>query len=208
MRGCWPPAIADTRPRGQIPQPGSAGVFSGRQCAAAFANARAQLRDRAPRFAGSGECRLRFHMCDPIHVEAPLADGDEDAMSYAPTEATAYIPAALGVEIVASRNGVESAPTLAIETQEQLFSYYPVSRPYEPRQQGETVAARSDGQSGQQNAAILAPDHFEPFSRRKPFAGSTTFTASALGAIESSTASGDETAEARRMRLRNAPFIE
>jgi hypothetical protein len=195
----------------------SAGAFNGRECAAAFANARAQLYDQAPRFARSSECRLRFHICEPVRVDPAAdeqgADGAPDAMSYAPSDETAYAPAALGVEIVASRNGAVAAPTLAIETPERLFPYYPVARPYEPGQEGQSIAARSDDAARrdrreQQNAAILAPDHFEPFSRRKPVAGATTFTASALGAIEATAPSVGESVEDRRMRLRNAPFVE
>lgn len=192
----------------------AAGAFSGRECAAAFANARAQLHDRAPRFAGSGECRLHFRICEPVPVETSAEDagpeGGSDAMSYAPMEETAFAPSALGVEIVASRNGVVAAPTLAIETPERLFPYFPVTRPYEPGQEGQSIAAKSDGANRreQQNAAILAPDHFEPFSRRRPVAGATTFTASALGAIQATARPGGESPEERRMRLRNAPFVE
>ncbi len=188
----------------------ASGAFSARECAAAFANAHAQLQDRAPRFSSSAECRLHFRMCELIRTEAP----SEDAMSYAPAEELAYAPSALGVEIFASQNGVEAAPTLAVETRERLFPYYPVSKPYEPEQEGASMQARESvgekpGRREQQNAAILSPDHFEPFSRRKPVAGATTFTASALGAIENATSgSGDESREARRMRLRNAPFVE
>ncbi len=127
-------------------------------------------------------------------------------MSYAPVEEPSYAPSALGVEIVASPNGVEAAPTLAVETRERLFPYYPVSKVYEPEQEGRSEAARGDGERERQNAAILSPDHFEPFSKRKPVAGATTFTASALGAIEAS--SSRETRDERRMRLRNAPFVE
>lgn len=189
----------------------ASGAFSPRECAAAFANAHAQLQDRAPRFASSAECRLHFRICELIRTES----SSEDAMSYAPAEELAYAPSALGVEIAASPNGVEAAPTLAVETRERLFPYYPVSKPYEPGQEGASVQVRDDlgKRSGdrreQQNAAILSPDHFEPFSRRRPVAGATTFTASALGAIqEAAGGPGDETREARRMRLRNAPFVE
>jgi hypothetical protein len=188
----------------------ASGAFSPRECAAAFANARAQLQDRAPRFAGSGECRLHYRICEPIRVETP----SEDAMSYAPAEEVSFAPSALGVEIVASSNGVEAAPTLAVETRERLFPYYPVSKPYEAQQEGASVQARDESgekrsRREQQNAAILSPDHFEPFSRRNPIAGATTFTASALGAIQSAAGDPrDESREARRMRLRNAPFVE
>jgi uncharacterized protein YgiB involved in biofilm formation len=180
----------------------SSGVFTVRECASAFSNAHAQLRDRAPRFAAGAECRLHFHICQLV----PADPGPEDAMSYAPVEEPSYAPSALGVEMVASANGVEAAPTLAVETRERLFAYYPVSKVYEFEQEGRSEAARGDGNHERQNAAILSPDHFEPFSKRKPVAGATTFTASALGAIAAS--SGNESRDERRMRLRNAPFVE
>lgn len=177
------------------------GAFSARECAAAFANARAQLRDLSPRFAGSGECRLHFRICELSRDETPV----EDAISYAPDERPAYVPAALGVEMIAAANGVQAAPTLAIETPTRLFPYYPVSKSYRAEPKAESVQARNEAQ----NAAILSPDHFEPFSRRKPVAGATTFTASALGAIEGAVSDfRGETREERQMRLRNAPFIE
>jgi hypothetical protein len=180
----------------------ASGAFTARECAAAFANANAQLRDRAPRFAAGGECRLHFRICQQIHVDPPA----EDAMSYAPVEEIAYAPSALGVEMVASPKGVEAAPTLAVETAERLFPYYPVSKLYEPEQEGESAATKGEAPE-RQNAAILSPDHFEPFSKRKPIAGATTFTASALGAIEANS-SRSESQEERRMRLRTAPFVE
>lgn len=181
----------------------ASGIFSPHECAMAFSNARAQVRDRAPRFAGGAECRLHFHICQIGRTED--AGGAGGALSYAEAEEPVYVPTALGVEMVASANGVEAAPTLAVETPTRLFPYYPVSRVYEPEPQGQSVQAKGE----QQNAAILAPDHFEPFSKRKPFAGATTFTASALGAIEGATGNlNGESREDRRMRLRNAPFVE
>jgi hypothetical protein len=178
----------------------TSGIVSPRECAAAFANAQAQLRDRAPRFGSASECRLRFRLCDVARPETPV----EDTMSYAPTEEAFFTPAALGVEIVVSAKGVEAAPTLAIETPTRIFPYYPVSRPYSPERREE--AARPDPQ----NAAILPPDHFEPFAKRTPFAGATTFTASALGAIAGATHAPQklETAEERRQRLKSAPFVQ
>lgn len=180
----------------------ASGAFTARECAAAFANARLQLRDRAPRFASAGECRLKFRLCETAQGEPRAAE----AMSYAPPEdAVAYTPMALGVEIVASARGAEAAPTLAIDTRARLFPYYPVSRAYEPR--------RDDAaQFGavQENPGILPPDRFEPFSKRKAIGGVTTFTASALGAIDAAThdPGEKETPEQRRARLKAAPFIE
>jgi len=187
----------------------ASGAFSGRECAAAFANAHAQLEDRAPRFASSADCRLHFRICEPLRLSSP--SDSQDPMSFAPAEELSYAPSALGVEIVASPDGVVEAPSLAVETRERLFPYYSVSRAYEPGQEGASVHARGEagGKREQQNAAILSPDYFEPFSKRKPFVGATTFTASALGAIQGAAGDpGNESREERRMRLRNAPFVD
>ncbi|WP_424363014.1 DUF1190 domain-containing protein [Methylocystis parvus] len=177
-------------------------AFSARECAAAFINARAQLRDRAPRFSSAGECRIKFRMCEAAREEPQSGE----AMAYAQEEdAVAYTPMALGVEMVASARGAEAAPTLAVDTRARLFPYFPVSRPYEPhRDEPAQIGAVEE------NPSILAPGRFEPFSKRKAIGSVTTFTASALGAIEGATheAGPAETPEQRRARLKAAPFIE
>lgn len=179
----------------------ASGAFAARECAAAFANARAQLRDKSPRFSGSAECRLHFRLCERLAADAT----DGGALPYAAEEEEEiYAPAALGVEMIASARGVEAAPTLAVETPNRIFPYFPVSKSYEA-QEGETAQAKAV----QEKAAILAPDRFVPFSTRKPFTGEVTFAATALGAIEGATAgaSPDETREQRRLRLKSAPFV-
>lgn len=177
-------------------------AFSARECAAAFANAREQLRDRAPRFASAGECRIKFRLCEVAREEPQ----PEEAMAYAPDEdAVAYAPMALGVEMVASARGAEAAPTLAVDTRARLFPYFPVSRPYEARRDEPAQLGAVE-----ENPSILAPDRFEPFSKRKAIGSVTTFTASALGAIEGAThePGPSETPEQRRARLKAAPFIQ
>lgn len=178
----------------------ASGAFSPRECAGAFANARAQMRDKAPRFAAIGECRLHFRLCQPTLDEAPAGD----VLSYAPAEEPTYAPQALGVEMIASPRGVEAAPTLAVETPKPLFRYFPVSKVYEA-DDGQTEQAKASPDE----TAILSPDRFVPFARRKPFTGETTFAATALGAIEGATSSSPmETREQRRQRLRSAPFVQ
>jgi len=177
------------------------GAFSPRECAAAFANARLQLRDRAPRFATAAECRLKFRLCEISRAETR----EDDAMAYAPADAPAFTPLALGVEMIASPRGAEAAPTLAIDTRARLFSYYPVSRPYEARR-----VETAPFETARETPGILSADRFEPFSKRKPSGSVTTFTASALGAIEGAThdQASAETPEQRRNRLKSAPFVE
>ncbi|MBL1256609.1 DUF1190 domain-containing protein [Methylocystis sp. Sn-Cys] len=180
----------------------ASGAFTDRECAGAFANAQLQLRALAPRFDSSADCRMRFRLCTASRT-GPQAG---DALGYATQdEAVVFTPMALGVEMVASAKGAGAAPTLAVDTPARLFPYAPVSRPYEPLRPG------FDPPGGlPENAAILAADHFEPFSKRKPFGGPMTFTASALGAIVGAThdAASAETREQRRARLKTAPFVE
>lgn len=177
----------------------ASGAFTARECAGAFANAQLQLRALAPRFDSSSACRMRFRLCTAARMDAQ----EGEALGYAQDEAVVFTPMALGVEMIASTRGAESAPTLAIDTPTRLFPYVPVARPYEPPRPG------SD-QLEEKNVTILAADHFEPFSKRKPFDGPMTFTASALGAIVGAThdVSPTETREQRRARLRTAPFME
>ncbi|WP_442756662.1 DUF1190 domain-containing protein [Methylocystis sp. JAN1] len=180
----------------------ASGAFSPRECAAAFANARLQLRDIAPRFASAAECRLKFRLCEIIRPEPQ----GEDAMAYAPADdAASYTPMALGVEMVASARGAEAAPTLAIDTRARLFPYFPVSHAYQPRRDDPAQLGAVE-----ENPSILSADRFEPFSKRKPVGSVTTFTASALGAIEGAThdSAPAETPEQRRARLKAAPFFE
>lgn len=170
-------------------------AFTARECAAAFINAKAQLEDRAPRFESSGDCRLRFRLCEVRWME-PQQD---QALAYAETDAVAFMPMALGVELIRTERGVEAAPTLAVDTPTKLFPYFPVSLTYEARMSLQL-----------ENSAILSADRFEPFSQRQPFTGATTFIPAALGAIEGapSGSASYETREERRARLKNAPFVE
>jgi hypothetical protein len=179
----------------------ASGAFTERECAAAFANAREQLRDRAPRFSSAGDCRLRFRMCETSRSES----GQGDAMAYAASESVAFTPLALGVEMTASAKGVLAAPTLAVDTPTRLFPYFPVSRPYEARDREPARSAQTET-----NAAILSADRFEPFSKRKPVAGASSFTVTVLGAIEGATQrdAASETSEERRARLKSAPFVD
>lgn len=179
----------------------ASGAFTLRECAAAFQNARLQLRDRAPRFASASECQLKFRLCEAIRAEAR----EGDAMAYAPDDAApVYTPMALGVEMIGSAKGAEAAPTLAIDMRARIFPYFPVARPYEARRDEPARLGEA-----QENPAILSADRFEPFPKRK-LGSVTTFTASALGAIEGATRDSDamETPEQRRARLKAAPFVE
>lgn len=176
-------------------------LFNSDECAAAFANAAAELRDRAPHFRSNADCRARFRLCDIAHSRGT----NDEATSYAPTEEISYTPVALGVEIVVSINGVDAAPTLAVDLPRRVFPFFPISQPYQ-NQHNEAEMIRSE----QRNRDILAPDHFEPLSRRLPLKGASTFTPSAVGTIEVATSKPgkSETTDERRHRLKQAPLID
>lgn len=172
-------------------------IFTQKECAAAFANAREQLLDLAPRFSSGGECRLRFQLCE-------IRGGglqDEEAMAYAEAETPViYTPVALGVEMFATANGVEASPTLAVDTPGKLFPRFPVSEVYERREMREDA---------DRYGAILPADRFQPFPKRKSLDVSQVFRPFALGAIdEKRRPASQETPAARRERLKNAPFME
>lgn len=171
-------------------------IFTEKECVAAFANAREQLFDHAPRFSSGGECRLRFQLCEVLGG----GPQDEEAMAYAETEEpTIYTPLAIGVEMSETVNGVEAAPTLAVDTPAKLFPRFPVSARYERRE------AREDAD---RYGAILPADRFQPFPKRKPLDVNQVFRPFALGAIEKTRRpASQETPEARRERLKNAPFV-
>ncbi|HEY8127044.1 MAG TPA: DUF1190 domain-containing protein [Methylocystis sp.] len=170
-------------------------AFTRQECASAFANAREQLLDLAPRFSSGGECRLRFQLCE-ISGAGPL---EEEAVAYAEAEEpVAYTPVAIGVEMAATMNGVEAAPTLAIDGPAKLFPRFPVSQIYERREEADRYGA------------ILPADRFQPFPKRKPMDVRQIFRPFALGALDEGGERpvSQETPQERRERLRNAPFVE
>jgi hypothetical protein len=173
-----------------------AAAFRKRECDAAFANAEAELRDRAPSFDSRSECRLKYHFCEARRIE-PL-DAEE-------TEAIAYSPLALGVEMVAAARGVVAAPVLAVETPPSLFPRYPVAREYVARMKepprDEALAYN----------AILPADRFAPFPKNSAAGAIASFVPVAPSAADDApltVASQEETPQERRARLRNAPFVE
>ncbi|PPD46208.1 MAG: hypothetical protein CTY15_02245 [Methylocystis sp.] len=185
----------------------ASGAFTRAECVAAFINSSALMQDRAPRFSSSSECRQRFQLC-----ELRPAEGERsEAAAYAETDALAYAPVALGVEMILTARGVEAAPTLAVETSAQLFPRLPVSRSYEPEEATPPETKLLAGQT-----TILRADRFEPFPKKKPMDVQAAFSPFAAGGFEPSPlreaathdADAQESLAERRARLRRAPFIE
>ena len=171
------------------------GAFRKRDCAAAFANAEAELRDLAPTFATRADCRLKFHYCEARQIRSEGEDADS----------IAYSPLALGVEMTASARGVEAAPVLAVETPPSLFPPHPVSREYLAR------ARESSEDDALAYNAILPAHRFAPFPKNSAAGALAKFATPAPRAEEEppvDIASHEETPEERRARLKNAPFVE
>lgn len=162
----------------------ASGVFSRQECAIAFTNALAELRDRAPTFRSIVECRLRFALCEPRR------DG------------SGYAPVGLGVEIVVSPHGARVAPALAVEAPGALFPLVPVTQDYAAQ---ETPTQQDDGRLDRRDDNILPADRFEPFAKRPRIEARFSFY---NAAPESAGAPPPETPEQRRARLRAAPFVE
>jgi hypothetical protein len=103
--------------------------------------------------------------------------------------------------MAATMNGVEAAPTLAIDGPAKLFPRFPVSQIYERRE------AREEAD---RYGAILPADRFQPFPQRKPMDVRQIFRPFALGALDEGGGRpvSQETPQERRERLRNAPFVE
>ncbi len=134
--------------------------------------------------AASAGCPLSSGPCDPIRSRAQIAD----ALSYAPA-ADPIFPSA----ITPSGRRAKAVPASPLKKAAYPFT----SRSH--------WAIRVGGE----NDSILSPDRFVPFSNHPPFTGQATFAAAALGEIEGvPTDSAAETREQRRLRLKNAPFIE
>jgi hypothetical protein len=182
----------------------ASGAFAKEECASAFENASAQLRDRSPRFPSGDDCRARFHLCE---LRRHAFDGE--SLADAEPEAVVYSPVALGVEMVVTAQGVEAAPTLAVET--QLFPRFPISRRY-----GEDMPQPAAKPLFSSNVAILAADRFQPFPKPgarevEDFAAEPETTRPpATGAVAeaSQASSSEETPAERRARLRNAPLVQ
>jgi len=98
--------------------------FDRMQCAIAFANAAAEMRARAPRYANGVDCKIQFSVCE--------------------REAGAgYAPAMLGIEIVDSAGGL-AVPTLATQAPNGLFRPRSIRR-IEPPPLSETGLPQSAG---------------------------------------------------------------
>jgi hypothetical protein len=161
----------------------SAGIFRRRECEIAFSNAQTELQERTETFSSRRRCEARYRLCEK-------SDSDE----------AAYRPVLLGVEIMGRRERWAVAPVLGIETP-RLFSGRPISRIVAPRPMTERwtpILAGDRFRLGAAGAATASAESFDEDGSFDPMAH----------APEPAAIATRESADARRERLRSAPFVE
>lgn len=166
----------------------ASGVFTRQECAMAFSNALAALRDRAPSFASVVECRIRFALCEPRRDRA------------------GYSPVGLGIEIILSARGPRVTPAMAVETPASLFPQVPITTEYVAR--AAVLSAAPDASTELGDSDILPSDRFEPFAKRPQIKAQFSFNYASLGEIDGGRRDSQETPEQRRARLRAAPLVQ
>lgn len=173
----------------------ASGLFDQKQCANAFANALAEMRERAPSFATRIDCHLRFGLCEKREIDAAAPPGVGVRGRFAPVM--------LGVEIFDRIGGGVAAPVLAVANPRGLFRERTIRR---------LDVARPSAAPGDVGGTKPDPGAAAP-SVPPPPPGDA-------GRVEADNDSGSrkpsdaetprrsETPDQRRERLRNAPFIE
>jgi hypothetical protein len=167
----------------------ASGEFRKWECETAFANAAEQLYNQAPSFPSKADCQLQFRLCGRRPSES---DSDAD-----------YAPLALGIEIANTPEGSIAAPALAVETPAGMLPPRPVSRAFGGRRMDKSEPRNVE----------LAPrtDRFEPFFggrviEQRTFIRQSSFMT--LAPEKTNNAPTLETLQDRRLRIKNAPFIE
>lgn len=161
----------------------SAGIFRRRECEIAFSNAQTELQERTETFSTRRRCEARYRLCEK-------SDSDE----------AVFRPVLLGVEIMGRRERWAVAPVLGIETP-RLFSGRPISRIIAPRPMTERWTPILAGDRFRLGAAGAATASAESFDEDGSFDATTH-------APEPAAIATRESADARRERLRSAPFVE
>jgi hypothetical protein len=160
----------------------SSGIFRRRECEIAFANAQTELQERTESFSSRGRCEARYRLCEK-------RDGDE----------TVYRPVLLGVEIIGGRDHWSVAPLLGVETP-RLFSGRPISRLVAPRPMTERWTPILAGGRFRLGKAGAETASAEPFDE-------ADFEMQAKEPEPAAYATR-ESPDARRERLRSAPFVQ
>jgi hypothetical protein len=159
----------------------SSGIFRRRDCEIAFINAQTDVRTRTETFRSRGGCEARYRLCE----KAESADG-------------VWRAALLGVEIVEGKRDHWSATPVLGADMPRLFANRPISKLIEPLTEAW--------------APILPSGRFR-------LGGPATATANAESvdalereeetpAAQTAMRMTRESADARRERLRSAPYVE
>jgi len=165
----------------------ASGKFDRRECDNAFSNAFAQMRVRRLVFTSKIECAIRFRLCE----RPDNASGD----------AGLFGPVMLGVEIVPGRGGAAATPVFAVENPHGLFAPTPIR----------VAWAAPNGSAPATERADLPTDHFATVDPRGVRAQWAHFQPRRLvvhASARENFGSDRESEEARRARLREAPFVQ
>jgi hypothetical protein len=170
-------------------------AFDRTECDGAFGSALQQIGLRDFVFASQFECVARFRFCERVTAGA-------DARR-------SFRPVLLGIEIVRGPRGCHAKPVFAVETPPELLA---------PRPQTSVVARTREGRGAATNALTpprlsLGPpvDHFASVDflaikrRWSGFQRDAEISPSVSAATDMQPR---ETAQQRRERLQNAPFVE
>jgi hypothetical protein len=162
----------------------AAGIFSRIECDNAFDNASAELRAQRLVFSSRIDCLVEFRLCE--------RQGDDGA----------YTPVMLGVEIVKGRGGGLATPVLAVPTRQGLLPPQPIAS-----LEGTASELGADGPE----PVSLPTDHFQRLDPKDVREASGRFrrpdeTFSSVFLLDAPPPR--ETAQQRRARLQEAPFVE
>jgi len=172
-------------------------LFSKQECDDGFGDALAEIRARGLTFMSQFECVARFRLCERVD---PGAEADSKH---------AFRPTLLGIEIARGPGGRLSKPVFAIETSPELFP---------PNPTVSAVPLATEARGGQESvqrvrrpSAELPVDHFEVVDSQEIKRRWASFQLKAEDPSSAPVAAESrqrETAQQRRERLQNAPYIE
>jgi hypothetical protein len=172
-------------------------LFSKQECDDGFGDALAEIRARGLTFMSQFECVARFRLCERVGLGAE-ADSKH-----------AFRPTLLGIEIARGPGGRLSKPVFAVETSPELFPPKPIVSAVPPAP--EARGGQESVQKVRRPSAELPVDHFEvvdSWEIKKRWASFQLKAEDPPTAPAVAESRQHETAQQRRERLQNAPYIE
>ncbi len=170
-------------------------LFSKQECDNGFGDALAEIRGLT--FVSQFECVARFRLCERVGGGAEADSKD------------AFRPTLLGIEIARGPGGRLSKPVFAVETPSELFPPKPPVS--DVPQAAEARGAQGSVQKVRRPSAELPVDHFElvdSWEIKKRWARFQLEAEDPPTAPALAESGPRETAQQRRERLQNVPYIE